>query len=505
MADGGIGETALIGMAVGGVGSALTGGDPLKGALMGGALGGIGGLAGQGLPVGADAANTAATFSQPNLFEDQIASINNPVTNDFMSRSAAQAIVDPVTGQVLPQSISDPSLWGSADSIANADPNAVNWMRSQNAASYGGSGIAPSSADLSSGTFDTKSFDANPNSVGGNVANAAASGSSGGIGSWFSSLSPMQKAAMGLGAYGLFNQMAKPNLLPGYTPPSAASYGLGRTLAAGYQPVRPMAVGGLASATPTRGIAPADLTAQSTGTGLDALAAKYGYSPQMIAQSAQDYGLTQRNFADGGPTGPSDIYSKSGPGSAANTTATQGDYDNAVANVNAIGNALSSLSIGSMISNALGLGDSAGSNGAAPGSIGGVNNSAGQDAVSTDSTSGTGDAASADAKRGGYTQNGRMLHMAQGGIAQLSVGGKLLSGNGDGMSDSIKANIGGKQEARLGDGEFVVPADVVSHLGNGSTDAGAKQLYSMMDKVRQARTGRKAQGKQINAQKYLPA
>jgi hypothetical protein len=73
------------------------------------------------------------------------------------------------------------------------------------------------------------------------------------------------------------------------------------------------------------------------------------------------------------------------------------------------------------------------------------------------------------------------------------------------MSDSIRANIAGHQEARLGDGEFVVPADVVSHLGNGSTDAGAKQLYTMMDRVRQARTGRKAQGKEIKPGKYMPA
>jgi len=96
-------------------------------------------------------------------------------------------------------------------------------------------------------------------------------------------------------------------------------------------------------------------------------------------------------------------------------------------------------------------------------------------------------------------------HMAQGGIAQLSVGGKLLKGHGDGMSDGIHANIDGKQQARLADGEFVVPADVVSHLGNGSTDAGAKHLYAMMDKVRKARTGREAQGREINPSKYMPA
>jgi hypothetical protein len=97
--------------------------------------------------------------------------------------------------------------------------------------------------------------------------------------------------------------------------------------------------------------------------------------------------------------------------------------------------------------------------------------------------------------------------MASGGVASLggySDGGRMLKGPGDGMSDSIPGVIGGKQPARLADGEFVVPADVVSHLGNGSTDAGAKKLYSMMDKVRQARTGKKKQAPQVNVDKYLP-
>lgn len=97
--------------------------------------------------------------------------------------------------------------------------------------------------------------------------------------------------------------------------------------------------------------------------------------------------------------------------------------------------------------------------------------------------------------------------MAGGGIASLgsySDGGQLLRGPGDGMSDDIPASISNKQPARLADGEFVVPADVVSGLGNGSTDAGAKHLYGMMDKVRKARTGTKKQGKEINPRKYLP-
>jgi hypothetical protein len=82
--------------------------------------------------------------------------------------------------------------------------------------------------------------------------------------------------------------------------------------------------------------------------------------------------------------------------------------------------------------------------------------------------------------------------------------GGYLNGQGDGMSDSIPATIEGKQPARLADGEFVVPADVVSHLGNGSSKAGSKRLYAMLDKVRHARTGNKKQGKQINPTKYMP-
>jgi hypothetical protein len=101
--------------------------------------------------------------------------------------------------------------------------------------------------------------------------------------------------------------------------------------------------------------------------------------------------------------------------------------------------------------------------------------------------------------------------MAQGGISNLGSysdyarGGRMLKGPGDGMSDSIPASISGKRPARLATEEFVVPADVVSHLGNGSSDAGAKQLYAMMDRVRTARTGRKSQGREISPQKYMAA
>jgi hypothetical protein len=89
---------------------------------------------------------------------------------------------------------------------------------------------------------------------------------------------------------------------------------------------------------------------------------------------------------------------------------------------------------------------------------------------------------------------------AEGGIAQ----GYYLGGDTDGMADEIPANIDGKQPAKLSDGEFVVPADVVSHLGNGNSEAGAQRLYEMMDRIRKARTGTTKQGRQINPNKLLP-
>ena len=101
--------------------------------------------------------------------------------------------------------------------------------------------------------------------------------------------------------------------------------------------------------------------------------------------------------------------------------------------------------------------------------------------------------------------------MAGGGISHLgdySDGGRLLRGPGDGVSDSIPAMIGAKQPARLADGEFVVPARIVSELGNGSTEAGARKLYAMMDRVQRARgktTGKGRVAKNTRAEKYLPA
>jgi hypothetical protein len=125
-----------------------------------------------------------------------------------------------------------------------------------------------------------------------------------------------------------------------------------------------------------------------------------------------------------------------------------------------------------------------------------------------------------DNARGGLMPHGA-YHMANGGmmgyaiggglgtLGSYSDGGRLLKGPGDGVSDSIPATIGRKQQpARLADGEFVIPARIVSELGNGSTDAGAKKLYAMMDRVQKARgktTGKNKVAANSRADKYLPA
>jgi hypothetical protein len=141
----------------------------------------------------------------------------------------------------------------------------------------------------------------------------------------------------------------------------------------------------------------------------------------------------------------------------------------------------------------------------------------GPGSVGDSGAAGGGGGGAADA-RGGYLSHGRFdqrPRMATGGISDAgynlggySDGGRLLRGPGDGVSDSIPAMIGKKQPARLADGEFVVPARIVSELGNGSTEAGARKLYAMMDRIQAARgktVGKGRVAKNSRSEKYLPA
>ena len=130
------------------------------------------------------------------------------------------------------------------------------------------------------------------------------------------------------------------------------------------------------------------------------------------------------------------------------------------------------------------------------------------------STGGRNIGADIGAAKGLYSL-GNTLAAAQGGVmhsssgigslGSYSDGGQLLKGDGTGLSDDIPATIGGKQPARLADGEFVISSDVVSALGGGSTDSGAKKLYAMMDRIRKNAHGTKRQIRAINDKKVLPA
>jgi hypothetical protein len=112
---------------------------------------------------------------------------------------------------------------------------------------------------------------------------------------------------------------------------------------------------------------------------------------------------------------------------------------------------------------------------------------------------------------GGIYARGGRIHMAGGGLGSLggySDGGQLLRGPGDGVSDSIPAKIAGNQPARLADGEFVVPARIVSELGNGSTDAGARELYKMMARIQAGRAktvGKNKTAVNSKSARHLPA
>jgi hypothetical protein len=140
--------------------------------------------------------------------------------------------------------------------------------------------------------------------------------------------------------------------------------------------------------------------------------------------------------------------------------------------------------------------DYSGSTGGGLGGVGGEG---------TRGSNGPGDGTAADYAYGG------LASLAGGGQSHLgdySDGGRLLRGPGDGVSDSIPATIGNKRPARLADGEFVVPARIVSELGNGSTEAGARKLYAMMDRIQKGRKKSIGQGRvavNSKAEKMLPA
>ena len=115
------------------------------------------------------------------------------------------------------------------------------------------------------------------------------------------------------------------------------------------------------------------------------------------------------------------------------------------------------------------------------------------------------DMTTAEVNEAKFDPNRRLNLNRPTGLRLLQEGGYLETGVGDGVSDEIPGSIDGEQPVLLSENEFVIPADVVSGLGNGSSDAGAEQLYAMMDRVRKARTGTEKMGREITAERLMPA
>lgn len=246
---------------------------------------------------------------------------------------------------------------------------------------------------------------------------------------------------------------------------------------------------------------------------------------QGISSGLTDFGLGLMGLAESAPGLATGIAGSIGSGIAGQQADAMGQAQSAMEGMNATpgivaisdtnGNVIGVVTNDSISVADAAFGDaaSAAASGVGPG---GAPGGAGGDGGTGDAGSAVGDGgASASGGDGGGSgeANGGLLRRkyAMGGLSDLggySDGGRLLRGPGDGVSDSIPAVIGKRQPARLADGEFVVPARIVSELGNGSTEAGARKLYAMMDRVQKARgktTGKGNIAKNTRADKHLPA
>ena len=515
MADGGIGEAALISAAVGGGMSAVQGRDPLQGMIMGGLLGG----AGAGLGLGAGAAGGEALAGE--VVAD--AAGNQLLSAGTVGQAPVYEAIGNAPGMVsgTPSFVSTPlesfnispySDFGQANPFASAAPttNGIvgaqggqNVLQNQLGATVGG---APTPDLLPGAAGSSTTISPAVNSVATGAGATPAATGSGGIsnlldkaGSYLPETTA-GKVALG-GGLGLAALMAQERNKYGvpeaekYTGPlSKFSYNPNTykpdIVSTPVNPYRPQyAAGG-----------PVEQMSNNAVMGANTM---YPMANMATSSFATPYQAPQSTnmLSNMAPSGGGAVNMMSGEPSMQGTRMASGGR------VPRYGN-------GGFLNEV--FGDAAQLVGDAGAGIGQFVENAGEGRIGLNRPD-----------RGGYqavdyknpyslnqyrssdvSQNVYNPQYASGGIASLgsySDGGRMLKGPGDGMSDSIPARIGRKQEARLADGEFVVPADVVSHLGNGSTDAGAKQLYSMMDKVRQARTGRKSQGSQIRPNKYMPA
>jgi hypothetical protein len=554
MAGGGVGEAMLIGAAVGatagGAGAAIQGGDPLKGALMGGALGAVGGgIGGAGAGAGAGAveggtagattggvgAGTAVTPTANALAGSSAGTSITGATNLGASISGAGtgggfgltapaagttfgSIAAPTAGAGGSFGIAAPTVAGGAGAGAGGASSLGIAQGSALPAGYGAS--APPVTNIFGQAAGTPGYISNT-ALGTTAAGAGLSGAM-----------QAERAKYGIPSDdtysgGNLNKLkydpdkftaSEPTYAPGsvYRPTYAAEGGIMKLANGGMPgPVERMSQNALGGSTNMFPQSQQERTNFATPTQMPASAE--------VTMDNQYRGVTMASGGiarfDGGGLGSAAMGMPSGAGTGAGlqTMADQG--------IAALGQAgkkrmltkeqMDAIAMQGM--SKAGLQDVYGqmaAQGLAKGGSAGNKDMAAIDAYMAAAQGGDMATVAAKAQAGDYNamialnkiRNTPNQNYAGGGyLGGYSDGGRMLKGPGDGMSDNIPATIAGKQPARLADGEFVVPADVVSHLGNGSTDAGAKQLYAMMNRVRKARTGNPKQGKQIKPAKYMAA
>lgn len=532
MADGGIMEAALLGAAVGGGTSLVTGQDPLKGALLGtitgGAMSGIGSALGSAGSAGADAVAIGAPTAADSATQALTGAIGNPVADlsslGAFGQPAELNSLSNLASNVAPQAAQEAG-------IASINPNATSMMQN----------LGTQAPDVAT-PFVSPGLDTSPSAMQGlqQGAQQAAPATQGGIRDmlhlksdslaskgldWWDKQDTLTQAGLGgiglMGANAALNPYEAPipekykSKLAGYNREQFTPYD--QQQPSPYPSAHYAAQGGLMQGYAEGGIAA--LAGGSQGMG----------NNQGYPQGQQDH--TQYATPTQMPTSASVIDSgyeqRTNPYTGEPAGYAMGGTTGAPQNPSNI-----AMPMAMQNQNFQGMGDIQSPNGySGMGGMGGMQNPNGRSmgggkgamgnllsqsmnhgAANFDPAAFRQGQAAIDAQQPQGDSHIYHPHYAAGGsIDSYNLGGyahggnpRLLDGPGDGMSDSIPAIIGHKQPARLAQGEFVVPADVVSHLGNGSTDAGAKHLYSMMDNIRKARTGSKEQGKQINANHYMP-
>ena len=482
---------ALVGAGTGALVNGLTGRSVLNGALIGGAIGAGGGaLGGAAAGFGAvdSAALAAADTTAVNTFgyssaQAALASGNVTAAQLGLSATQASALGSAATGTASAafntaagESGATSAATAAAPTVAKEALTAPAQAPAQTAGATRYSSLPGLTGDESGNLmpqiagYQSPGTPSVPNSISGFFDKA---------GNWVSENKPLTAAGLGAAYLATRPNAFKANYLPTYTPPSAQSYGLGRTMSSNYQPTFAAAEGGIAR-----------LAAGGPTTDFMATGGAYPMSQQVTPQYATPSQM---------PTSAQSAMASYEPNTNPLTGEQTGFANGGITRLAAGGTPAPIATSASptintpiqTVAGLTGLQQAQKQGQAQPVTMDYINSLASQYGVSVP-TVGVKSAAKGGSMGGEYN------------LGSYSDGGRLLKGPGDGMSDNIPASIANKQPARLADGEFVVPADVVSHLGNGSTDAGAKHLYKMMDNVRKARTGRKSQGKQIKADKYLP-